>query len=70
MRMRFTRRQRAGVVPAATAAASIFSLALLALLDPAVAQAQAHGNARALGNGDGMDTHLFRPAVDSKGFSP
>ncbi|HEY1532828.1 MAG TPA: OmpA family protein, partial [Polyangiaceae bacterium] len=68
MRMRFTRRQRAGLVPAATAAASIFSLALLTLLDPAVAQAQATGNARALGNGDGMDTHLFRPAVDSKGF--
>src|SRR4051794_11793084 len=22
----------------------------------------------AAGNGDGMDTHLFRPAVDSKGF--
>ncbi len=65
MRMRFTRRQRAGLVPAATAAASIFSLALL---DPAVAHAQATGNARALGNGDGMDTHLFRPAVDSKGF--
>src|SRR5450755_4025313 len=65
MRTRYTRRQLAGVVPAATAAASIFSLALLA---PGVAHAQATGNARALGNGDGMDTHLFRPAVDSKGF--
>ena len=33
------------------------------------AQAQAFSERRVSdGNGDGMDTHLFRPAVDSKGF--
>lgn len=32
---------------------------------PALAAAQERAPA---GNGDGMDTHLFRPAVDSKGF--
>jgi outer membrane protein OmpA-like peptidoglycan-associated protein len=48
--------------------ASLASFASLALLAPGVAHAQATGKARALNNGDGMDTHLFRPAVDSKGF--
>ncbi|MEP7049880.1 MAG: OmpA family protein [Pseudomonadota bacterium] len=36
---------------------------------PSVASAQSTGNSRVEGvNGDGMDTHLFRPAIDSKGF--
>ena len=30
--------------------------------------ANAAAQTRTSGNGDGMDTHLFRPAVDSKGF--
>jgi hypothetical protein len=37
-------------------------LSVLALAASAAAQVRTHGN------GDGMDTHLFRPAVDSKGF--
>ena len=35
---------------------------------PAVASAQARDSRAPEGNGDGLDTHLFRPAVDSKGF--
>jgi OmpA-OmpF porin, OOP family len=35
---------------------------------PASALAQARDERAPEGNGDGMDTHLFRPAVDSKGF--
>ena len=41
------------------------ALALLAGLAPAAAYAQ---DAVAPGNGKGFDTHLFRPALDSKGF--
>ncbi|MEB2310523.1 MAG: OmpA family protein [Sorangiineae bacterium] len=38
-------------------------------LTPALAAAQQKGPRRVDdGNGDGMDTHLFRPALDSKGF--
>src|SRR6187401_3245852 len=49
------------------------ALALSALaacwhLLPAVARAQSVPRAPASLNGDGADTHLFRPAVDSKGF--
>src|SRR5882672_2535150 len=41
-----------------------------ALMMPAAARAEAQDNRLPLSgaNGDGMDTHLFRPAVDSKGF--
>src|SRR5258708_37792887 len=64
MRMRFTRLQRAGLGPAATL------FAALGLLFPArLAQAQTRSDSRVSGgNGDGMDSHLFRPAIDSKGF--
>src|SRR5687768_13024907 len=42
-------------------------LSILAV--PALAHAQNAKAERAPeGNGDGLDTHLFRPAVDSKGF--
>src|SRR5882672_2859699 len=43
---------------------------LLSILGlPAVASAQVKSDHRVgEGNGDGLDTHLFRPAVDSKGF--
>src|SRR6188768_2545635 len=42
---------------------------LLSILGlPAVAHAQAKVERAPAGNGDGADTHLFRPAVDSKGF--
>jgi len=62
MRLRFTRLQRAGLAPAAALCAAI-------AFAPAAAQAQTASGFRAPGqNGDGMDTHLFRPAIDSKGF--
>src|SRR6478609_1241577 len=65
-RMRITRLQRAGLLPAATLSAA---LALALALVPGVAQAQFASATRAPAtNGDGMDTHLFRPAIDSKGF--
>src|SRR3954463_14107425 len=42
---------------------------LLSILGlPSVAAAQASDNRVSGSNGDGLDTHLFRPAVDSKGF--
>src|SRR5882724_6324280 len=42
---------------------------LLSILGlPSVAAAQASDQRVSAGNGDGLDTHLFRPAVDSKGF--
>src|SRR6478609_10281428 len=65
-RMRITRLQRAGLLPAATLSAALaFALALV----PGIAQAQFPSPTRAPAtNGDGMDTHLFRPAIDSKGF--
>ena len=65
-RMRITRLQRAGLLPAATVSAAVaFALALA----PGLAQAQDASATRApAANGDGMDTHLFRPAIDSKGF--
>jgi outer membrane protein OmpA-like peptidoglycan-associated protein len=40
----------------------------LAASAPALASAQEGHRVAAQGNGDGMDTHLFRPAIDSKGF--
>jgi outer membrane protein OmpA-like peptidoglycan-associated protein len=43
------------------------ALSLLGLVSPASAQPVAQERAPE-SNGDGMDTHLFRPAVDSKGF--
>ena len=65
MRMRFTRLQRAGLAPAA----ALFATLALGTLPCRVAQAQtASGSRVGPGNGDGMDTHLFRPAIDSKGF--
>jgi len=48
-----------------TARASQTAILLSILGAPAVAAAQERAPS---GNGDGMDTHLFRPAVDSKGF--
>src|ERR1700733_11159216 len=64
MRMRFTRLQRAGLGPTAT----LFA-ALGLMLPPRQALAQARSDSRVSGgNGDGMDSHLFRPAIDSKGF--
>src|SRR6478752_9194277 len=61
-RMRITRLQRAGLLPAATLSAAL-------AFAPRAAQAQFASATRAPAtNGDGMDTHLFRPAVDSKGF--
>src|SRR4051812_34292254 len=41
---------------------ALFGLSVFALESPVSAQVRTHAN------GDGMDTHLFRPAVDSKGF--
>src|SRR6478736_1195947 len=65
-RMRITRLQRAGLLPAASLSAA---LALASTVIPRVAEAQFASPTRApASNGDGMDTHLFRPAVDSKGF--
>src|SRR5262245_50650436 len=42
--------------------------ALLGLPPPASAQTASSASRVSGGNGDGMDTHLFRPALDSKGF--
>src|SRR6478736_3711852 len=65
-RMRITRLQRAGLLPAASLSAA---LALASTVIPRVAEAQFASATRAPAtNGDGMDTHLFRPAIDSKGF--
>ena len=62
--MRNTRLQRAGLFPAATLSATLAFAA-----GSGVAQAQSASDVRAPGaNGDGMDSHLFRPAIDSKGF--
>ncbi len=44
------------------------SVVLLALLSAGRAEAQTGPRAPESLNGDGADTHLFRPAVDSKGF--
>src|SRR5688572_33055022 len=43
-------------------------LTLLLGLTPAWAQTTGSGSRVGPRNGDGMDTHLFRPAMDSKGF--
>jgi OOP family OmpA-OmpF porin len=65
-RMRITRLQRAGLLPAATLSAA---LAFLVTACPRAAEAQFASPTRAPAtNGDGMDSHLFRPAIDSKGF--
>src|SRR6266542_6771765 len=40
----------------------------LLVIAPEVLRAQDHRLPNNGSNGDGMDTHLFRPAVDSKGF--
>ena len=42
--------------------------AALAGIFTCLVAASASAQSRTGGNGDGMDTHLFRPAVDSKGF--
>ena len=42
----------------------------LALFAESAAQAQPKVSAIPDGNGKGFDTHLFRPALDSKGFFP
>ena len=42
--------------------------AFLGLSRPASAQTTASASRVSNSNGDGMDTHLFRPALDSKGF--
>ncbi len=44
------------------------AIALSILGLPALARAQSTDKLAPGGNGDGLDTHLFRPAVDSKGF--
>lgn len=44
------------------------AIALSILGLPALAEAQSADKLAPGGNGDGLDTHLFRPAVDSKGF--
>ena len=38
------------------------------LTGTSLANAQPTQNAIPVANGDGLDTHLFRPALDSKGF--
>src|SRR3954468_12068797 len=38
------------------------------VLTPLVAGAQPRPNAIPSSNGDGLDTHLFRPALDSRGL--
>jgi outer membrane protein OmpA-like peptidoglycan-associated protein len=49
--------------------ASLVALvALGALVSPRDARAQSTPPAIPAANGDGLDTHLFRPALDSKGF--
>ena len=48
------------------AAAAFLTLAILAHSKPALAQSSP--NAIPDGNGNGFDTHLFRPAMDSKGL--
>src|SRR6478736_503188 len=61
-RMRITWLQRAGLLPAATLSAAL-------AFAPRAAQAQFASATRVPAtNGNGMDTHLFRPAIDSKGF--
>jgi len=76
MRMRNTRLQRPGLSVASSlgrklsvSALGASALTALLALSPDVAHAQASSGRRAPDvNGDGMDTHLFRPAIDSKGF--
>jgi outer membrane protein OmpA-like peptidoglycan-associated protein len=46
---------------------ALIGLSLLAAPLPAAAQVASSTRVNE-GNGDGMDTHLFRPAIDSKGF--
>jgi OmpA-OmpF porin, OOP family len=43
-------------------------VALSAITMGSTAAAQSETSIPSSGNGDGMDTHLYRPAVDSKGF--
>ena len=45
-----------------------FAILLAPLLTPATASAQAQPNAIPASNGSGLDTHLFRPALDSRGL--
>src|SRR6478609_6059801 len=69
-RMRITRLQRAGLLPFATVSAALtFASAAVVSLASRPAQAQFASATRVPAtNGSGMDTHLFRPAIDSKGF--
>jgi outer membrane protein OmpA-like peptidoglycan-associated protein len=50
----------------AASVGAAFALPLLAATHPA--RAQGAPNAVPVANGDGLDTHLFRPAMDSKGL--
>src|SRR5450432_1186719 len=75
MRMRNTRLQRVGLSsrgslgPRPSLSTFGAGLAAALTLSSGVARAQVASDTRAPGaNGDGMDTHLFRPAIDSKGF--
>src|SRR5688572_28872840 len=47
---------------------AMLAAVLPGLMAPATASAQTGPRAPESLNGDGADTHLFRPAVDSKGF--
>jgi OOP family OmpA-OmpF porin len=50
------------------AIAGLSLLGLFGVAPPVAAQIPESTNRVSESNGDGMDTHLFRPAVDSKGF--
>ena len=63
--MRTTKLQRAGMFPVASLCAT---LAAFSFVSRAAHAQQASDTRVGPGNGDGMDTHLFRPAIDSKGF--
>src|SRR3954465_636198 len=56
-----------GKMPLIQRLISSFAVAFAASF-PLLAHAQEANRLPDSGNGDGMDTHLFRPAVDSKGF--
>jgi OmpA-OmpF porin, OOP family len=47
---------------------SILVLLLIVCLSQSIAEREASAQAIPDSNGDGFDTHLFRPALDSKGF--
>lgn len=47
---------------------TVWLVSLALLLPPLAARAQARATAIPSANGDGLDTHLFRPALDSRGL--